>query len=167
MRKSVEEFARYVRDHFEEIDILVNNAGLIMGEERRVNSDGIEMTLAVNHFGHFYLTYLLWESLCKSPEARIINVSSKLHYDAGKNFLEDPKCESKPYNNFEQYNISKLFNVVFTLGLRDLIDRRKISHIKTASLHPGIVDSGFYGNIDDTFMIKCFKNFCCCFMVTN
>ena len=31
MRKSVEEFARYVRDHFEEIDILVNNAGLIMG----------------------------------------------------------------------------------------------------------------------------------------
>ena len=54
----------------------------MLGEEKRVNEDGIELTLAINHFGHFYLTYLLWDRLSKSQEARIINVSSKIHYDA-------------------------------------------------------------------------------------
>ncbi len=47
------------------------------------------MTLAINHFGPFYLTYLLWDWLVKSTETRIINVSSGLHYQAPDNYLED------------------------------------------------------------------------------
>jgi NAD(P)-dependent dehydrogenase (short-subunit alcohol dehydrogenase family) len=38
------------------------------------------MTYIINHFGHFYLTYLLFDLLSKASEARIINVSSKLHF---------------------------------------------------------------------------------------
>jgi NAD(P)-dependent dehydrogenase (short-subunit alcohol dehydrogenase family) len=75
-RKSVEEFAKNVQSKFDHIDILVNNAGRIMTEGLQRNELGIEMTLAINHFGPFYLTYLLWNTLCKAPEARIINVSS-------------------------------------------------------------------------------------------
>lgn len=45
------------------------------------------MTLTVNHFGPFYLTYLLWDSIKKSPESRVINVSSKIYKSAPKNYL--------------------------------------------------------------------------------
>jgi short-subunit dehydrogenase involved in D-alanine esterification of teichoic acids len=47
------------------------------------------MTITINHFGPFYLTYLLWDSLVNAPEARIINVSSKGHYSAPQKYLED------------------------------------------------------------------------------
>lgn len=37
------------------------------------------MTMAVNYFGHFYLTYLLFQNIKMSKEARIINLSAWLH----------------------------------------------------------------------------------------
>lgn len=143
VRKSVEEFAKNVMGKFDHIDILVNNAGLILDGDRQTNEQGIEMTLAINHFGPFYLTYLLWGSLCKAPEARIINVSSEIHYRAPDNYLNDIECANKSFSGMTQYSISKLFNVLFTRGLNDLINKKGLKHVKTASLHPGVVDTNF------------------------
>lgn len=81
-RKSIEEFANNVKSQFPIIDILVNNAGLFMRGDKQTSELGFEMTLTANHFGPFYLTYLLWNSLLKAPETRIINVSSAGHYRA-------------------------------------------------------------------------------------
>jgi NAD(P)-dependent dehydrogenase (short-subunit alcohol dehydrogenase family) len=74
-RASIEAFAKEVQGQFGHIDILINNAGMIMNE-RQVNEWGVEMTMAVNHFGHFLLTYLLFPLVAKAKEGRIINVSS-------------------------------------------------------------------------------------------
>ncbi len=58
------------------------------------------MTLAVSYFGHFYLTYLLFDLLKKSEKARIINLGSDSHYRAPKNPLGDIECQKKSYSMF-------------------------------------------------------------------
>jgi NAD(P)-dependent dehydrogenase (short-subunit alcohol dehydrogenase family) len=55
----------------------VNNAGVMMIPQRRTTTDGFEMQMGVNHLGHFYLTYKLWDLLTVVPDVRIVNVSSR------------------------------------------------------------------------------------------
>ena len=43
---------------------------------------------------------------------------------------------------------------MFTRGLNDLLTKNNYKHIKTASLHPGSVDTNFGG---DSKMLKCIK----------
>ena len=83
--------------------------------------------------------------LVKAPEARIINVSSLAHYYAPSDYLQDIECNNKGFTAFTQYKISKIFNVLFTRGLNDLITKNNYKHIKTACLHPGSVDTNFGG----------------------
>ena len=78
-----------MKSKFEYIDTLVNNAALVIDGEKQISELGYEMTLSVNHFGPFYLTYLLWGLVVKSAEGRVINVSSGAHYMPSDDYLED------------------------------------------------------------------------------
>ena len=63
------------------IDFLVNNAGVVtIPQFKRTNYD-VEMQIGINHFGHFYLTSLLWDKLANCGNPRIINLSSMAHKD--------------------------------------------------------------------------------------
>jgi NAD(P)-dependent dehydrogenase (short-subunit alcohol dehydrogenase family) len=128
-----------VSREFEHIDVLINNAGMMMND-RQVNELGIEMTMAVNHFGHFLLTYLLFPSIKKSSEARIINMSSEAHKHTSLNTSENLEA-TEGFGSLANYSKSKLANVQFTVGLADRLS--KYPHIKAMCLHPGIVDSDF------------------------
>jgi NAD(P)-dependent dehydrogenase (short-subunit alcohol dehydrogenase family) len=64
------------------LDVLINNAGIIM-PQRVLTEDGYETTFQVNYLAQFYLTQLLLNELEKSPQGRVINLSSSV-YRAGK-----------------------------------------------------------------------------------
>ena len=78
-KASVEQFANYVKQRYVRVDILINNAAVFCIPERTLNGGGHEVSFAVNHLGHFYLTSLLWPLLKISDRPRIINVSALAH----------------------------------------------------------------------------------------
>ena len=73
------------------------------------------MTVCVNHFGHFLLTYFLFDLIKNRPEARIIHVSSMVHYRAKNSPFDDLNCKESSFSSSGQYAISKFMNVVFAL----------------------------------------------------
>ena len=93
------------------LDVLVNNAGL-SSQKRIITEDGIEQTFAVNHLAVVLLTYLLLPALKKSPDSRVLTVSSNSHYKTWFN----PLVEKNPriYFGLWAYKVSKLSNVLFT-----------------------------------------------------
>ena len=61
--ESIHSFAKIFKKNFSKLHILVNNAGALGFAKKTLSKDGIEMTMAVNHFGHFLLTNLLLDEL--------------------------------------------------------------------------------------------------------
>lgn len=80
------------------INIIVNSAGIMLLPERQFSPEGIELTFATNHIGHYLFTCLIMSKLLKAAEAspkgatRIINVSSGSPCIAGPRW-SDPNFE--------------------------------------------------------------------------
>lgn len=121
------------------LDVLVNNAGAMFAA-RQENSDGIEMTFALNHLAYFLLTNLLLDSLRAAPRARIVNVASDAHRMVrGLNF--DDLQNRNRYQGFRVYSQSKLANILFTY---ELARRLEGTNITANALHPGFVATSFF-----------------------
>lgn len=105
-------------EHGGRLDLLVNNAGL-SSQKRILTEDGIEQTFAVNHLAVMLLTYLLLPALKKSPDSRVLTVSSNSHYST----WFSPKIEKNPpiYFGLWAYKVSKLSNVLFTQGFNRML----------------------------------------------
>ena len=90
---SIRSGAADILERWPRIDILINNAGA-MFVSRKLTTDGIEMTWAVNHLGPFLLTKLLLDRLKESGHARIITTASHGHKmaKAGIRF-DDPSAK--------------------------------------------------------------------------
>lgn len=132
--------AEAFKERYRRLDILVNNAGAFF-QERRENSDGIEMTFALNHLGYFLLTNLLLDILKESAPARIINVSSDAHKGSKIDFGDIQNRRS--YSGFGVYGESKLANILFT---RELARRLEGSDVTVNAMHPGFVATNFAKN---------------------
>lgn len=104
-------------EKFSHIDVLINNAGGVFSNFEK-SLDGLEMTIAVNHFSQFLLTYYLQDLLKASKHARVINVSSDSHYSGGVDF--ESFTSKKDYNILKAYSQSKLCNVLFTNYLANM-----------------------------------------------
>lgn len=132
---TVRDFARRVREAHRRLDLLVNNAAVMIPPFERTDA-GIELQMAVNHFGHFALTGLLLDALKATPGSRVVTVSSTAHR-RGRIDFGNLRGE-KRYVAFREYAQSKLANLLFTLELQRRLDRAGHGTISVAA-HPGWV----------------------------
>ncbi|MEI7538730.1 MAG: SDR family NAD(P)-dependent oxidoreductase, partial [Comamonadaceae bacterium] len=76
--KSVRSFATTFLKSHKKLDLLINNAGIMM-PPYSLSEDGFESQLAANYLGHFALTGLLLPVLAKTPNSRVVSLSSLAH----------------------------------------------------------------------------------------
>jgi NAD(P)-dependent dehydrogenase (short-subunit alcohol dehydrogenase family) len=136
IRSAAEKIAR---DH-RRIDVLINNAGARF-LRHGLTDEGIELTLATNHLGHFVLILLLMAPLRNSGQARIISVSSDAHY-GGTRAIDNVRS-TQGYDGKRQYAESKLAGVLFTYALAE---RLKGQGIVVNTLDPGCAATNFSRN---------------------
>ena len=132
--ESVKKFAENYKTRYDKLDLLINNAGVMIPPYSKT-ADGFELQFGTNHLGHFALTGLLLEMVIKTPDSRIVSVSSSAH-KAGKIDFEDLNWEKRPYKKIQAYGDSKIANLYFTYEL----DRRISGNNKNTILavaHPG------------------------------
>ncbi len=116
--------------HQEPLDLLVNNAG-VMALPQRTTADGFEMQFGTNHLGHFALTGLLLPALLERDGARVVTLTSMMHW-LGRLDFDDLDGE-RHYRRWTAYCQSKLANLVFAKEL----DRRSGGRITSVASHPG------------------------------
>jgi NAD(P)-dependent dehydrogenase (short-subunit alcohol dehydrogenase family) len=132
-QRAVRALAAEIARRYPDVDVLVNNAGATF-RKRRITTDGVEMTLAVNHLGSFLLTTLLLDRLRANAPARIVNVASVGH-ERGRFDFTDLAMEHG-YRPIAAYNRSKLANVLFTY---ELARRLEGTGVTANAVHPGLV----------------------------
>ncbi|MCA2004795.1 MAG: SDR family oxidoreductase [Ignavibacterium sp.] len=146
--KEVKKTCEEIRKDFNRLDVLVNNAGARF-LNHQLTKEGIELTLATNHLGHFLLTNELIPLLKNSDDARIINISSAAH-GGGKGLIENI-TDTLKYDGRLQYSHSKLANVLFTYALSE---RLHSDNISVFAVDPGGVATNFARNNGLKFWVK-------------
>jgi NAD(P)-dependent dehydrogenase (short-subunit alcohol dehydrogenase family) len=150
----VRRFAKEVAARQLPVRALVCNAGLQLTRPR-TSPDGFELTLAVNHLGHFLLVNLLLERLLANAPARIVVVASGVHDPKMKTGLPKPEIRGMDellkdggmgggaYNGRRAYVHSKLANLWFTYELVRRIERAGLSSaarpLSVNAYEPGLV----------------------------
>ena len=134
------------RERFDELHVLVNNAGGIYRLRRVESVDGNELTMAVNHFGHFALTLRLLDIIRASAPARIVNVTSDAHVWAKDGFSTGSWDPPRGLATHRRYGMSKLANLLFTTELARRLDPAAVT--VNATTPDGLTATGFAKNIN-------------------
>ena len=141
------------------IDILIMNAGLqYTGSKKpRRSTQGIELTFAVNHLSHFYLTQKILPLINISNNSKIIITSSEVHNPdsaggkvgakaslgnlKGLEFIEGfEMIDGSKFNADKAYKDSKLCNILFAKKLSIYLIKKKLA-IPVIAWAPGLVIS--------------------------
>jgi NAD(P)-dependent dehydrogenase (short-subunit alcohol dehydrogenase family) len=131
----VRALAQAVRERHGQIDVLANNAGALFGS-RKVTSEGLEQTFALNHLAPFLLTNLLRDRM---TGGRVVTTASDAH-KSGRLDLADLQAEQS-FSAMRVYGTSKLCNILFTRELA-----RRAPELHANCFHPGVVRTGFGKN---------------------
>jgi NAD(P)-dependent dehydrogenase (short-subunit alcohol dehydrogenase family) len=122
------------------VHALINNAA-VTPERREETPEGIELQLATNVLGYFWMINAFRDHLARSAPARVVNVAS---YWAGGLDLDDLEFNRRRYDNDAAYRQSKqadrMLTVAFAGRLRD-------SAVTVNACQPGDVVSTLSRNL--------------------
>ncbi len=135
LMEEVRALAREAAERYDHIDVLANNAGALFAS-RKLTSEGLERTFALNHLAPFLLTNLLRPNLAAG---RVVTTASDAH-TGGRLDLDDLQSE-RSYAAMRVYGTSKLCNILFTRELA-----RRAPELRANCFHPGVVRTGFGKN---------------------
>ena len=121
------------------LNYLFNNAGF--AGLRGLTKEGFELAFGVNYFGHYVLTRRLETALLSSKNARIINVSSKIHNRVKKLDFPSLRKFTQSSSGINEYAVSKLANILFTCELHR---RYRSVGLSSFAVHPGLVDTDIW-----------------------
>jgi NAD(P)-dependent dehydrogenase (short-subunit alcohol dehydrogenase family) len=107
---------------------------------------GYESQFAVNHLGHFQLTWRPWPALVAAEGARVVALSSYGHRRAEVD-VHDPNFERRAYHPWTAYGRSKTANALFAVAL-DSLGRRQ--GVRAFSVHPGGIVTGLIRHMSQT-----------------
>jgi len=156
---SIDSLCSEVKNRRWTIDVLILNAGLQYTGSKtpRRSTQGIELTFAVNHLSHFYLTKKILPLMDISNDPKIIITSSEVHnpnsgggkvgakaslgnlkgLESGAGF---EMIDGNKFNADKAYKDSKLCNILFARKLSDNLIKKKLS-IPVIAWAPGLVIS--------------------------
>ena len=156
---SIDSLCSEVKNRRWTIDVLILNAGLQYTGSKtpRMSTQGIELTFAVNHLSHFYLTQKILPLIDKNNDPKIIITSSEVHnpksgggkvgakaslgnlkgLESGAGF---EMIDGNKFNADKAYKDSKLCNILFARKLSDNFMKKKLS-IPVIAWAPGLVIS--------------------------
>ena len=144
---AVRKTANSIAQKTDRLDILINNAARgIMTYQLAKN--GVDLHMAINHFGHVVLTAHLLPLLKKTASSleegenvRIVNLGSNLHENAPKETkfasLDELNQDLGPQ---PQYGRTKLATILFSKYLARHLSSSHPSILSNAT-HPGIVET--------------------------
>ena len=141
---SVEKAANRFSTESARLDILLCNAG-VMALPPGLTKDGYEIQFGTNHVGHALLVKLLLPTLLRTAEkpnsdVRVVLLSSigfRGHPSGGIDFSSLRTTREGIAGHWIRYGQSKLANILFAAELA-----RRYPGITTASVHPGVIDTG-------------------------
>ena len=156
---SIDSLCSEVKNRRWTIDVLILNAGLQYTGSKtpRRSTQGIELTFAVNHLSHFYLTQKILPFIDIRNDPKIIITSSEVHnpnsgggkvgakaslgklkgLESGAGF---EMIDGNKFNADKAYKDSKLCNILFARKLSDNFIKKKLS-IPVIAWAPGLVIS--------------------------
>ncbi len=139
---SVRAFAHQVGERHTRLDLLINNAGIMM-VPAATTSEGFELQIGTNHFGHFALTGQLMPLIRATAGARVVSVSSLAHtsgrIDEGN--VDTVHELSSTYSKTKAYGNSKLANLLFAYELQRRFSGHRLDAMSVAA-HPGVSSTG-------------------------
>jgi len=133
---SIYAFSKSFKEQFSRLDILLNNAGVMM-RPFELSLLGVESQLATNYIGHFMLNSLLLDVIVKTPQARVVSVSSLAHRKGDLRLDDINYNDGRDYEPMLAYRRSKLANLYFAYELQRFFERHNVDAISVVA-HPGV-----------------------------